>query len=96
MPTLEGTPRLETETVLMLVGKALLGFSSDPSPLGASLGSRREMLLVNSWVWLLEVVLSELELGVATGVVGSALEGVERLTAVTPKLGALETSAGMP
>jgi hypothetical protein len=45
---LEGTPRLETETVLMLVGKALLGFS-------------REMLEVNSWVGVLEVVGSLLE-----------------------------------
>jgi hypothetical protein len=39
IPTLEGTPKLETEIVLMLVGRALLGFSS-------------EMLLVNSWVVL--------------------------------------------
>jgi hypothetical protein len=48
MPTLEGTPKLETETVLMLVGKALLGFSS-------------EMLLVNSWVGVLEGAGSLLE-----------------------------------
>ncbi len=48
IPTLEGTPKLETDTVLILVGKALLGFS-------------REMLLVNSWVGALEGVGSELE-----------------------------------
>jgi hypothetical protein len=49
IPTLEGTPRLETDTVLMLVGRALLGFS-------------REMLEVNSWVGVvLEGAGSELE-----------------------------------
>ncbi len=48
MLRLEGTPRLETETVLMLVGRTLVGFSS-------------EMLLVNSWVGVLEVAGSELE-----------------------------------
>jgi hypothetical protein len=47
-PTLEGTPRLETETVLMLVGKALLGCSS-------------VMLEVNSWVGTLEGAGSLLE-----------------------------------
>ncbi len=81
MLRLEGTPKLEIETVFMLVGRALLGFS-------------RVMLELNSWVGVLEGVLSELELGVAAGVLGSALEvGVERLTAVTLKAGALETSA---
>jgi hypothetical protein len=48
MPMLEGIPRLETDTVLMLVGRALLGFS-------------REMLLVNSWVGVLEGAGSLLE-----------------------------------
>ena len=48
IPTLEGTPKLETVIVLMLVGKALLGFSS-------------EMLEVNSWVGVLEVAGSLLE-----------------------------------
>jgi hypothetical protein len=41
IPTLEGVPKLETLTVLMLVGRALLGFSS-------------VMLLLNSWVGVLE------------------------------------------
>ena len=48
IPMLEGVPRLETETVLMLVGRAALGFS-------------REMLVVNSWVGALEIAGSELE-----------------------------------